>query len=478
MICSKTKSSLFVAVTVLLLLSLAASPAFAAEAVTPDTRQVTLTEEEARLFEQFSQVKSWILEFSPRDATLQQLYEGAIKGMLDGLGDPYSQYLPPDQYRAFTSSLEGDYVGVGITIELVGGDITVVNTFDGSPARRAGMLPGDVITAVDGHDLRGKTSTEASALLRGEAGTSVLVTVKRPPKGTVLDIRITRELISPQALEVRDLSHGVAYIRIAQFTSRASREFEAVVGYLRLRGLRGLVLDLRDNPGGLLDSCIEIAEQLVPKGPIVELRRKDLKDQILSEEDPPIVPIAVLVNKGSASASEILAGAIRDRGVGILIGDNTFGKACVQTVASLGAMGGLRLTIADYYTPSGFSLAGTGLPPDVAAKPEEIVQPSRVVYKRPLGTGTIGLDVLAVQESLSFLGYEVGEADGIFGPATEAAVVRFIGDRNLEWDGSVDEPIVAAMNAAVAEAVRNRPDIVLETATALLNRKLASGAWQ
>lgn len=252
-----------------------------------------------------------------------------------------------------------------------------------------------------------------------------------------------------------------------------------MLGYLRTINIKGLILDLRNNAGGFVEPCLEIASQLVPKGTLVELRRKELKEPLESETEPEsIIPVAVLVNGGTASASEILAGAIRDRGVGILIGDTTFGKASVQTLVPLANGTGLRLTIADYYTPSGYNLAGRGLDPDIRVVQEELTPPGPITYKRPMSLGHVGLDVLAMQESLKLLGYQVGEPDGIFGPQTASAVQAFLSDQHLKWNGAFGEADVERLGALVWQKVRSVPDNVLEVAISALRSKVTSGSWE
>ncbi len=441
--------------------------------------QVTLTPEEAALFETLNEIKQWIQEFSPRDVTLEQLYEGAAAGMVDAVGDPYSQYLTMEQYESFASSIEGEYVGIGVTIDLVEGQIVVVNTFEGSPAESAGIVAGDVIVGADGQDLRGKVPADAQVLLRGDRGTTVKVSVYRPSTGATMDFDVVRQLINRYPLDVRDLGDGVRYIRITQFTRKAALEFVAVVGYLRTISAKGLVLDLRGNPGGLVDACLEIAQEIIPKGPVVELRGKFLNETLEVTAGPSyVIPIAVLVNNLSASASEILAGAIRDRGVGILVGDTTYGKASVQTVVPIGNAGaGLRLTIADYYTPSGYSLAERGLTPDIRMTPAAMSVPAALEFKRPMVSGLVGLDVLALQENLDFLGYEVGEPDGVFGKMTITAVSEFLKDQGSIWQGSFSKADVDRLNAAVQAHVQNQPDVVLEAGLEALRAKIESGHW-
>lgn len=281
-------------------------------------------------------------------------------------------------------------------------------------------------------------------------------------------------------ISLKDYGGGVYCIGISQFTTDTARQFPVIMKYLRSRGLKGLILDLRNNPGGYLDSCLEIAKELVPKGPIVELRRKDRRQVLENDRDTVPVPTVVLVNKGSASASEILAGAIRDRGVGVLVGEPTFGKACVQSVVPLGGnLGGIRLTVADYYTPSGESLAGTGLNPAVVVKPEEQrSSPPAVVLERLLTRGAVGLDVLAMQETLEFLGFLTDKADGVFGPNTLDALGRFMKARGLQQDLEIGPRFAEEMNLAVVDNIRGRPDTVLETGKDLLLHKIQTGWWQ
>ncbi|HHW19371.1 MAG TPA: S41 family peptidase [Firmicutes bacterium] len=478
---SRTKASIALTVTVLLLVLRAGfTYAQASEPGTKSqaTQTVTLPAEEVPLFNLFTEVKEFIKNYHTKAITDEQLYQGAIKGMLEAISDPYSQYMTEEELDNLSSSIEGEYVGIGVTIELINGNITVVSTFRNSPAEEAGVRPGDIIIGAGGIDLRGKTHVDASNILRGPEGTEVTVNLKRPATGETLTLRIVRARITPPTLALEDLGDGIYRIEISQFTSATGREFAPIMGFLRMRQIRGLILDLRNNPGGLLDDCIEVAEELVPKGPIVELRRKDLKQVIENEKDTVPVPVVVLVNKGTASAAEILAGAIKDRGVGILVGEPTFGKACIQAVVPLGDnMGGIRLTIADYYTPSGKSISGTGLQPDIFVKPEVLKAPDRVNYKRPLKRGLVGLDVLALQEGLKFLGYDVGEPDGIFGPRTERACANFCKDHGLPYNGAMTEREVDALYFATLDKVKNAPDVVLEKGIEVLRNRLTTGNW-
>ena len=402
------------------------------------------------IFDLYTQVQELIVNYHTKDVAQQDLFEGMMRGLLDALDDAYSQYLDQEQYDSLFSTLEGEYSGIGVTIDLVEGKIVVVSTFPGSPAEKAGIKSADVITGAEGIDLRGKVPGDASRILRGPAGTTVTVTISRPSTGESLDFKLIRETIRQQTLSLKDLGDGTYLLGISQFTTDTGTQFPVVMQYLRDRGLRGLVLDLRNNPGGLVDSALSIASGLVPKGPLVELRRKEIRQVIESYVETSPVPVVVLVNQGSASSSEILAGAIRDRGVGVLVGDRTFGKACVQSIIPLGdGLGGIRLTTADYYTPSGYLLAGIGLTPDFAVDTDQIEIPEGLTHDRVLGAGAVGLDVLALQKSLRFLGYDKVPTDGVLGQSTAAALSSVASDTKTRFVGSTTAELVKIGRAHV-----------------------------
>jgi carboxyl-terminal processing protease len=232
-------------------------------------------------------------------------------------------------------------------------------------------------------------------------------------------------------------------------------------------------LDLRDNPGGLVDAAVEVAGEFVPKGPVVRIRYKGDLEVLENEKDTVPIPTVVLVNNGTASASEIVAGAIRDRGKGILVGDKTYGKGCIQMVASLGEnLGGFRLTVAEYYTPSGTPIAGVGLKPDIEVKQASVQLPQRVIYKRPLKRGLVGLDVLALQECLKFLGFDPGDLDGVFGAKTESAWMAFLNDKGQKYTGFIGEKEVVMLNGAVLDKSLDVPDAVFEAGVLALRKQI------
>ncbi len=457
------------------------TPAFAQTeslSAEPETVSVEIPVQEEEFFNLFQEMKQTILSLYPEPIDSETLYQGAIRGLFEAIGDPYSEYLDQAEYESLTQEIEGDFSGIGVSIQLISGNITVVSVFKSSPADKAGMRSGDIIVGVDGKDLRGQKLQAASELLKGDAGTGVEVTVLRPGTGDVLLFKMVRAHINAaHALDMKDLGAGMYYIRISQFTSTTGRDFSLLMKILRGKDIKGLILDLRDNPGGLLSAAVDVAGELVPRGPIVQLRRKDIKQIINSDKDSEPIPTVILVNGGSASASEIVAGAIKDRGKAILVGERTFGKACVQTIVPLGDdLGGFKLTVAEYYTPSGAMISGVGLKPNIGVKEEPMQLPSAVPYDRDMKKGAVGLDVLALQRSLEFLGYHPGLLDGIFGPKTEKALIAFFKDYDKEYSSRVGETQVSILNSAMSQKVVNAPDNVLEEGKAILSHWLELGA--
>jgi carboxyl-terminal processing protease len=307
-----------------------------------------------------------------------KLGERAIKSMIGGL-DPYSQFLSPQAYRQLEEEIDSKFGGIGVQVEEVGGKITVVAPIAGTPGERAGILRGDVLVKVDGRDVRGLKLDEFIGRLRGEPGTSVAVTVERGDPAKEVLFKLKREIIRVESVrDVTMLGGGIGYVRVALFADRTGEEFGKALEDLRGQGLRALVIDLRNNPGGLLTAAVAVVEPFFPKGELVvytEGRKKDDRAELRAKEakEPLRLPIALLVNGGSASASEIVAGALKDTGRAVLVGEKTFGKGSVQTLFPLRDDAALRVTTAKYYTPSGVTIHEKGIEPDVkeALTPEQ-----------------------------------------------------------------------------------------------------------
>lgn len=299
-----------------------------------------------------------------------KLADRAIESMVGAL-DPYSEFMTPAAYRHLEEEIDSKFGGIGVQVEEVEGKVTVVAPIAGTPGERAGILRGDVIVKIDGEDARGLKLDEFVSRLRGKPGTAVAVTVERGAPPQEIEFKLKREFIKVESVnDAAMLGDGIGYVRLAVFAEKTGGEFKAAVERLRGEGMRALVLDLRNNPGGLLTAAVEVAEVFFPRGELVvytEGRRKGDRSELRADggKEPLHMPVAVLVNGGSASASEIVAGAMKDTRRAVLVGEKTFGKGSVQTIFGLRGKAGLRITTAKYYTPSGVTIHGKGIQPDV-----------------------------------------------------------------------------------------------------------------
>jgi carboxyl-terminal processing protease len=309
---------------------------------------------------------------SPKEA-----YE-AIRGMLGSLDDPYTRFLDPREFKEMQIDTSGELSGVGIQLSLdkETKNLVVVSPIEGSPASRAGVQPKDVIVAIDGKPTKGMSTEDAVKLIRGQAGTTVTLTLKR--KAQTLELPLTRERIELHAVDhqINTSADGVkvGYIRLKQFNATATKDMRQAVKDLEEKGAQGYVLDLRSNPGGLLMASVEIARQWLNEGTIVSTKTRDGIEDVKRANGRALTtkPMVVLVNEGSASASEILSGALQDNNRAVLVGQKTFGKGLVQSVRGLSDGSGMTVTIAKYLTPSGRDIHKHGIDPDVTAKMTEL----------------------------------------------------------------------------------------------------------
>lgn len=293
------------------------------------------------------------------------LVKGAIDGMLASLGDPHTRYLSPQDQQAAEESMDGEFQGIGAEVEDVDGNITVVAPIDGSPAAAAGIQPGDILRVADGVELTGMDVTEAAALVRGPAGTTVSLVIERD--GELINLDIVRDVIKLATVRGEILDEGIAYLRLSRFGNTTDEELQEVLPGLLAENPSGLILDLRRNPGGSLDTVVDIADQFLSGGVALVERFGDGEERPFEISDDGLaqdVPLVVLIDEGSASASEVLAGAIQDRDRGVLIGQISFGKGTVQTWHTLSNNGGVRVTIAEWLTPNKNSIDQIGLTPD------------------------------------------------------------------------------------------------------------------
>jgi carboxyl-terminal processing protease len=297
--------------------------------------------------------------------------ENAIQGMLSGL-DPHSSYMNPRMYRDMQVQTRGEFGGLGIEVSQEGGYIKVISPIDDTPAARAGVRPGDLITHLNGNSVQGLSLQEAVEQMRGERGTAIRITIRREGAERPIELSITRDVIRPQVVRFRMEGGDIGYIRLSSFNEQTEAALRRAMQQLRQQAganLKGIVLDLRNNPGGLLDQAVQVSDDFLDQGEIVSTRARRQEDaqrwNARSGDIAQGLPIVVLINAGSASASEIVAGALQDHRRAIVMGVKSFGKGSVQTVMPIPGNGAMRLTTARYYTPSGRSIQATGIEPDI-----------------------------------------------------------------------------------------------------------------
>jgi carboxyl-terminal processing protease len=311
-----------------------------------------------------------------KDVDRKSLMQGALKGMIDSLGDPHSNYFTKEQLETFQEDIKGKYVGVGMVVQKrVNEPLVVVSPIEDGPGYKAGMKPKDKIIAIDGESTYTLTSEEAVNKLKGKENTKVKVTVVREGVKDPKEVEITRAVVELKYVKSKmvDEKEKIGYLRLTQFGEDVYPDVVKALEELQKNGMRALVFDLRSNPGGALDQAIKISSMFLQEGKVVSVKSKDGEEQISNREGKYYgdFPLVILINGGSASASEIVAGAVKDNKRGILVGEKTFGKGSVQTLVTLPDGDGIKLTIAKYYTPSGVCIHGIGIEPDVKVEEKD-----------------------------------------------------------------------------------------------------------
>lgn len=328
-------------------------------------------------------------EFLEKDIPSSKMMEGILKGLVNSLGDPYSQFLDPESYKEWNSEISGTYGGVGMEIGAKDSKPTVISVFPDTPAEKAGIRSGDRFLKVDDSYVEGLSVSEIASKVRGEPGTQVKLLLER--NGELLEFTLTRELITIQTVSFRVVKDQIGYIRLLGFKEQTATEFGNALEQLTRHGVNRLIIDLRQNPGGLLSSVIDVASYLVPAAQTIVIIEDRDGNKKFSRSDP-FLPkysfekIAVLVDGGTASASEILAGVLQDHKLGTLIGQTTFGKGIVQTVSPLSQGNAVILTTSRYLTPSGRSIHKIGITPDIEVipTPSDVEQGKDPVFDKAL----------------------------------------------------------------------------------------------
>ena len=344
--------------------------AFAGGAMTSSLGRAALDNGPYSVLDQLARVLVLIENEYVDPVDRDRLLNGAIKGMVAEL-DPHSAYLPARDFAVLQDDTRGEFAGIGVEVDFRNDRVTVISAIEGSPAQHAGMLPGDLIVSIDGLGVSGKNASDLVKLMRGPPGTLVRVAVRRPGQEELLKFSLSRQVIEVSSVLGADLAGRIAYLRIKQFQSKTDTELLQAIGDLRRRmgGISGVLLDLRNNPGGLVAAATAVADEFLAGGTVYSTRhRGKVVDEVRAGSTGSLqdCPMVVLVNEFSASASELLAGALHDHKRATMIGARTFGKGSVQSIIDLPGGGGLRLTTMRYYTPGGRAIQVEGIVPDVA----------------------------------------------------------------------------------------------------------------
>ena len=345
-----------------------------------ESAQATLPVEELRTFSDvFGRIKNdYVVDVDDRE-----LIENAIRGMLSGL-DPHSSYLDAEQFTELQVGTTGQFGGLGIEVGMEDGFVKVIAPIDDTPAQRAGVQSGDLVIRLDDTPVKGMTLNDAVKIMRGKPGTEIVLTIVREGVDKPIKISITRDIIKVRSVRSRMLEPGYGYLRISQFQSKTADSMVDAIEDLKKENdgpLNGLVLDLRNNPGGVLNGAVAVSDAFLTKGMIVYTEGRIADSRLRFNATPDDIidgsPLVVLVNQGSASASEIVAGALQDHKRAIIIGAKTFGKGSVQTILPLSSDSALKLTTARYYTPSGKSIQAEGITPDIELQPVTVAAVER-----------------------------------------------------------------------------------------------------
>lgn len=393
----------------------------------------------------------------------QQLIEGAIQGMLTSLEDPYSSYMDIETMEQFSEQIESSFEGIGAEVSIVNGNVTIVAPIKNSPAEKAGLRPNDQVLSVDGESLEGLDLTEAVSKIRGEKGSEVVLEIIRPSASDVMEIKLKRDTIPIETVyskmkKVNNKKTGI--IEITNFSERTAEEFAEQLMNLENDGMEGLIIDVRGNPGGLLDSVEEIVGHFVPEDiPYIQIENREgqKEERYTDLKEKKKYPIEVIIDEGSASASEILAVALKEIGYDI-VGTNSFGKGTVQNAVPLGDGSTVKLTFFKWLSPKGNWIHEEGVEPTVKVEQPDYYFSNPVQIKKPLSYDRAGAEIKNVQQMLIGIGYNTERDDGYFDKSTQKAVKKFQKDHALKETGKVDKQTAGAIEAALIKKIRSGED--------------------
>ncbi|MCU9613612.1 S41 family peptidase [Caldibacillus lycopersici] len=416
-------------------------------------------EEFSKLYDAYEQIqKNYVDEVDD-----QVLVDGAINGMVEAIGDPYSDYMTVEEAKSFYESISSSFEGIGAQIEERDGNIVIVAPIKGSPAEAAGLRANDAIIEVDGKNIQGMSSNEAVTLIRGEKGTVVELTISRPGIDEQIKVNITRDVIPIETVYSEMLDGNIGKVQLTSFSEHSAEELKQHIADLKEQGAKGIILDLRQNPGGLLPQAIEIASMFVPEGEVIyQMEYKDgtRERQLSNQTEKFDLPIVVVVDGGSASASEIVAAAVKESAGIPLVGEKTFGKGTAQTAGNFSDGSNLKITTARWLTPSGESIHKNGITPDYVVSLPDYAKLPYIDPSLELKENVLSEQVSSMEEMLKVLGYNPGKVDGLFDADTKAAVISFQKDHKLKETGIVQgDTTVAIMQQLSNKITEEDPQI-------------------
>lgn len=389
------------------------------------------------------------------------IVNGAINGMLKALDDPYTTYMDQEEAKLFDQTVHSSFQGIGAECSMVDGVVTVVAPIKGAPAEKAGIRAGDIILMVNGEKLDGLTLNQAVAKIRGEKGTQVKLSIGRAGATTPLEIVVVRDDIPVETVYAGMVNDQIGKIEIHQFATDTAERFAEELNNLEQKGMKGLVIDVRDDPGGLLDSVLDIAKHFVPKNKVIlqaEDREGRRSTQAADGKYPvKTYPVTILINGGSASASEILAGIIQEAVGGEAVGETSFGKGTVQVTyeKEMGDGSNIKMTIMKWLTPKGNWIHKKGIKPDIVVKQPEIYTISSLTKAAELKVDGVGDEVKKLQIMLKAIGYKPDRTDGYYSVKTAEQVKVFQKASKLPETGTADVKTQNALEAAVLKEIRD-----------------------
>ncbi|WP_410489382.1 lmo1851 family serine protease [Bacillus sp. DTU_2020_1000418_1_SI_GHA_SEK_038] len=406
----------------------------------------------------------------------EKLINGAINGMVDALDDPYSDYMTVDEAKSFHQSISSSFEGIGAEIQEQGGFIVIVTPIKGSPAEKAGLKPNDKVLSVDGKSIQGMSATEAVTLIRGKKGTKVELSIQRPGMEEALTVPIIRDTIPIETVYGEMLENGIAKVQITSFSENTTKELIETLNELQGQGMKGIVLDLRHNPGGLLERAIEISSLFVPEGKTIfqiEDRNGNREEVKSKGSKSPNIPLVVVIDKGSASASEILAGAVKESANVSLVGEKSFGKGTVQRAEDFVDGSNLKFTTEKWLTPNGNWIHKKGINPDYEVTLPEYASLPVIDPDQELKLSSSSAQVKVAQQMLKAIGYDSGREDGFFDEQTKDAVEKFQAAEKLEVNGVLTGDSTIKLMEKVREKL-NQNDTQIQKAAEILKQQLES----